>query len=561
FTIFFSLGTNLPRRQRWGFFSDEAGYFSITQSLFHDLDIKYTRQDLLRIKDYFPSGPVGFFLKKGADGELYYAKSFAYPMVAAPFLGIFGVRGLLLCNGLMLFLTILMGFFLLKQYFPQDKSFSFILMFVLASVTPLYIWWLTADLFNFFVMFTGLFFFFYQFKRPWLFYLSAVFFSLAAFSKAWNLAGIGIIYLILFHRKQWKKFVLLTLISIMIFCSMVLFLYLQTGQLSYSLFMGGDRRSFGNNFPYETPEYTFESGTRMSFDNYWQRFYISPKVIVTNLFYYFFGRYTGMFIYFFPAVFLLILFFFQRKVPEDWFVFIAIVVLSLVYLVLAPDNYFGGSGSIGNRYFLNIFPLFFFLGFRNRVFKLMLVPVVVALVFLSSTYVDSNHRSSTPRYVGLSFPINLFPPEKTQYLSLPTNENPRAFGVPVHDGENSYQLFFVNDNYHTVANDSFWSNGTDTLEVFLSSPREVREFQFRVNTKAEKNRVSVSIEGHKKEGLIGPGRKYTISFKNVEGLKMKNKYVYYIRIRASKSYCGYMETLNDADMRHLGVQTHIGVVH
>ena len=37
------------------------------------------------------------------------------------------------------------------------------------------------------------------------------------------------------------------------------------------------------------------------------------------------------------------------------------ITQTLFYILITPDNYFGGGGSLGNRYFLNIFPFFFFL--------------------------------------------------------------------------------------------------------------------------------------------------------------------------------------------------------
>lgn len=560
FVIFFSLSTELPRRQHWGFFSDEAGYFAITQSLVHDGDLKYTRGDLTRIKKDFPTGPVGVFLKKGTDGELYYAKSFAYPLAAAPFFAVFGVRGLLLFNGLMIFFALLMGYLLLRQYHPPGAGFTSALVFILASVTPVYIWWLTADLFNFFVMFAGLFFFFYTFKHSRLFYISALFFALAGFSKPWNLAAIGIIYLVLLFQGRWKRFLLLTLTSMALFALPVFFLYTQTGDLSYKLYMGGERRSFTTCFPYDSPDCTFESGARMSFDNYWERFHTSPKIMGLNFFYFFFGRFTGVFIYFFPAVFLLILFFFRPKIPGDYFVLGAIVTAILVFTLLAPDNYFGGSGAVGNRYFFNIYPLFFFLGFRQRSFKFSLIPVVVALVLLSGVYIDSLHHSTTPRTAGLSFPINRFPPEKTQYLSLPTNENPRAFGKLGGSGAVRYQIYLLNDNYHPVEpNGAIWTNGAEPVEFFMAVPGEVETFSVTLESKTKGNRVSLWVEDQHRRLILDPGREYVVRFKHIEGLTMKNKTIYHIKIKCSRSFNGAMATPAPPDRRDLGVKILVGV--
>jgi len=45
-------------------------------------------------------------------------------------------------------------------------------------------------------------------------------------------------------------------------------------------------------------------------------------------------------------------------------------------------------------------------------------------------------------------------------------------------------------------------------------------------------------------------------------LKMKNKYIYHIKIKSDKSFCGYIENPEeDLDRRDLGIKTHIGVVY
>lgn len=565
FVVFFSFSSDLAKRQNKGFFSDESGYFSIIQSLAHDADLRYERKDLLRIKELFPPGPVGFFLKKISNDRYYFAKSFAYPLAASLFFKLFSLNGLLLFNGLMIFFSILMAYYLLKQHHPQSNSLAFGLLFVLASVVPVYIWWMTADLFNFFVMFAGLFFFFYKFKKPWLFYLSSLFFSLAAFSKPWIVVAVAIVYLTLLFGKQWKRFAILSALSVVIFGSFVLFLYQQTGHLDYKLFQGGERRSFIGGYPYEDtnvpPQKAFDTGSNMSFDGFWQKYDNSFHIMASNLFYYFFGRFTGMFIYFFPAFFLLILFFFQRKTPEDWFILAAIIVSILIFTQLAPDNYFGGSGSVGNRYFFCIFPLFFFLGFKNRTFKFALLPVAVALIFLSGVYADTHYYSATPRYAGLSFPARLFPPEKTQFLSLPTNENPRAFGKLLHDGEKTYQVYFLNDHFHTVEGDFFWTNGTSRMEFFLATPKPVKSFRIKLHSGVSDNIVTFDIEHQRRRARLQKDKPYIAEFKNIGGLNIKGRTVYYLRAKSSKYISNVRNKEGDIDTRKMGVLIHIGVTY
>ena len=557
FVIFFSLSTDIPTRQRGGFFSDESSYFSITQSIAHDLDIRYTREDITRIKGQFRTGPAAVYLKKSKDGKLTFAKFFAYPLFAAPFYRVFGSHGFLLFNGIMILLVLLMGFRLLSRFHTEKQSFFFTLMFVFATAIPVYIWWMTADLFNFFIMFTGLFFFFYPFKKKGWAYLSPVFFSVAVFSKPTVILPVAIIFLTILLKKEWKKFILFAIIAAVICSGFLAFYYFETGEINP---MGGERRSFHSKFPYEKPEYTFEKGFKMSIDNYKKRFFLSGEVAVLNLFYYFFGRFTGMFIYFFPALFILIFFFYQRKEREDWFILGAIIAGILVFILfLDPVNYFGGSGSIGNRYFMTLFPLFFFLGFKHRKFKFLIIPVIIALIFLSGVYMDMSYHSSFSRYAGLSFPIKLFPPEKTQYDKLPTNENPRAFGRLIYDGDTKYWVYFLNDNYHPINENSFWTNSSKELELFLATEKEASEFIFMLKNIPEQNKVQIRIENQKKEIFLNPEQSASKRFRKIRGLRMNNRYVYYIKIKSKESFCPYFHDPEEEDKRILGVKVHIGI--
>ena len=461
FIVFFSFATDLPKTKKGGFFSDESSYFSILQSLAFDGDLEYTRADIVRIREIFWVGPMGVFLNKGRDGRIYYAKSFIYPLALAPFFRLFGTHGILLANGLMIFFVLLMGFLLLRQHHDPGKSFTFTLIYLFASIAFIYIWWITADLFNFFVNFAGLFFFFYQFKKPAWSGLAGLFFAAAIFSKPNNILHIGILFLLLLYRKNWRKFIAMAVICLLVLGGLLVFSHAQTGTINY---MGGERRSFYGNFPLERPDFTFNGGFRMSSDNYWSRFYLSPAIALLNLFYYLFGRFTGMLIYFPSAFFLLLLFFFQKKKPDDWFLLAAIGAAILFYVLVTPDNYFGGGGSLGNRYFFNVFPLFFFLGYRGRTFKFSLLPVFAAVCFLAPIYMDSLYNSASPRFPGINFPAKFFPPEKTQFSTLPSNTNPRAFNRRIAD---KYTLFFLNDNYHPLEGEVFWTYADQELELFL----------------------------------------------------------------------------------------------
>ena len=117
----FGLFANIPALYKGFLVGDQAVYYCMAQSLAYDGDLEYTTKDLIRYNEDFWAGPNGIFLKKVVkDGRerLYYAKSFAYSLFAAPFVRVFGPSGPLVFNGLLLFLLLLMGW----SYFALANS-------------------------------------------------------------------------------------------------------------------------------------------------------------------------------------------------------------------------------------------------------------------------------------------------------------------------------------------------------------------------------------------------------------------------------------------------------
>lgn len=72
---------------------DEATYLLAAASVWHDGDLRYDPRDLARAYRAWSAGPAGVALAADGDG-LAYARPFVYPVVAAPFYGLLGPRGL-----------------------------------------------------------------------------------------------------------------------------------------------------------------------------------------------------------------------------------------------------------------------------------------------------------------------------------------------------------------------------------------------------------------------------------------------------------------------------------
>ncbi|PYQ15209.1 MAG: hypothetical protein DMF79_20040, partial [Acidobacteria bacterium] len=171
-----ALATDLPRLSKGEFWGDGATYYLMARSLAEDLDLRYEARDLFRARREFSSGPQGLFLKR-AHGGLRMdpeggfpwlgrvpAKAFAYPAVAAPFVRIFGTRGLLLTNALGLGLVLWLSYGTLRSRGTTPAAaLALTLALFLATVTPLFLLWPTPEVFGLTVVAAGL----VAWKRGW----------------------------------------------------------------------------------------------------------------------------------------------------------------------------------------------------------------------------------------------------------------------------------------------------------------------------------------------------------------------------------------------------------
>ncbi len=215
-------------RAAYGFHSDEATYYMMGHSLARDLDLTYRRDDLVRVWAEFPSGPSGVFLKTGRDVEgiavagaipffeirsrpdsdterLYFGKSYAYPLAAAPFVAALGTNGFLLLHAVLFAAIVLVGYVFLNTRMSPTISLLLATGFLMASVAPAYFVWITPEVFNLAVVMLGYFCWLYKEVAPagkgppftrWLRspasdLVAVVLLGIATFSKPSNVLLVG----------------------------------------------------------------------------------------------------------------------------------------------------------------------------------------------------------------------------------------------------------------------------------------------------------------------------------------------------------------------------------
>lgn len=574
-----SLFLNIPMVERGFLFGDQAIYFAMTESIAQDFDLEYTKKDLVRYFTYFEAGPQGIFLKKGKDGKLFFAKPFVYSLFAAPFVRVFGPNGFLVFHLVLLALVLYFGYYYFSRANPPTLSLLAVLTFVFASVAGVYFFWISPDFFNLSLAFIILFLWLAKTTappaaepapalsapKPGLLarflasdgsdYLAAFLAGIAFFSKPPNIVLMGPIVLLTLTKKRWlKAAALLALFAVgagaLFGTNAVL-----TGSWNYQ---GGERKSFYSaegGFPFEKPGATFDSaGHAMTSEGYFQKLY-PLKFVFLNLFYYFFGRFMGLAWYFFPALLALILFVLGKKSFLRWLILGAFAAEVLIYVILMPDNFGGGGGTLANRYFLNIYPLLFFLAPLVKTRKEVVVSWIMAAAFLGTILINPLGSSSRPATHAKGLPFKLLPVELTQVNELPTNTNPGAFKVPMGSGDSQGFLYFLDDNFNPRQElGGIWTTGTGTTEMIYRTYFPVREVVVHLtNGPRRDNRITVTIGGRSQSIELQEKQAGTLRFPVDNGFVIQQSHLYRIKVRSSKYAIPFFESETSSDRRRLGV--------
>jgi hypothetical protein len=575
FSLGASLFINLPVIHRGFLFADQAVYYALTQSVAFDGDLEYTKKDLVRYYQDFNAGPQGIFLKRTAGGKLYFAKSWAYSLFAAPFVRVFGANGFLVFHSVLLLLVLLMGFRYLELFNSASLSLGWMLSFLFGSVAIVYFLWISPDFFNFCLSFAVLFLWLYKLRfrearpetapsgrRPGFLlsagsdYLAALLAGLAFFSKPPNVVLMGPLVLYYLVKKKPGRAVLMALVFALTAGALFTVNLKLTGEWNYQ---GGERKTFIGEFPLEKHDVTFDStGGTMTSEGYFEKFLLPPKFIIYNVFYYFFGRFTGLAWYFFPAVLALALFFLSRRRFDRWLVFAALAGGILIYVILMPDNYGGGGGTLANRYFLNIYPLFFFLPAERRSWRQVLAVGVVASVFIAQILVSPFRSSADPATHAKRFPIKALPLEMTQVNNFPTNTNPQAFRVhiwPDKPQPHREFLHFLDDNFHPKLEPTgIWTRGDRTCEMVLKTYYPLSRINVRLlNNPRANNEITVKVDGRTQRTILQTKQRGALGFPVGRGFQMESRYLHRITVRAEKGALPYLEDQTSLERRYLGV--------
>jgi hypothetical protein len=139
-----------------------------------------------------------------------------------------------------------------------------------------------------------------------------------------------------------------------------------------------------------------------------------------SVFYYFFGRYTGLLV-FMPFALLtigVVLILYRRRLDAPaWLILGAIGAYIAVNVAVYPNNYYGGGQSLGDRYFLQMAPMVLVLLVAARVASKTAVVVALASIVLGVAFLYPHDLHPSEAYVRIdktSALQRLLPVERNQ---------------------------------------------------------------------------------------------------------------------------------------------------
>ena len=345
----------LDRRAWPAFVGDEATYLMQAQSLAWDFDLRYGKADYDRFLAQWGRPPEGLILQSSDEGRtLVYGKPAAYPLFIAPFVRLSPTRGASIANALLLaFASVLAARALQRRI--GDSAPLWVAAWVFASVTFAYVFWVHSDLFLMCLAAIALALIYGGEKRHWI---AGALLGIVLLSRP---LYIGLLLPAFIASSSRKKLAMgaagLVLISILGSFA------IRGTWTSY----GGDRRSFYGytGFPQvdgvDWAAQIAERGTHTWVKEETLQMGFDAGQTGWNAHYYLLGRHVGILPYFLP---LILGFLAWKPDPGRWALLLAVVMAAAVLFWLRPFNFYGGGGSMSNRYFLPLYPALWFLAAR-----------------------------------------------------------------------------------------------------------------------------------------------------------------------------------------------------
>jgi len=334
-------------------------------------------------------------------------------------------------------------------------------------------------------------------------------------------------------------------------------------------YQGGERKTFYGRFPEEMGA----DGQRVTFGNSGQWMttdQLGPAVegeggavsartgpprsaremrvsFLRNLGYFWVGRFGGALAYYVPAALALAVFLKGPRRVEGWLALAALVASWLFYIWAIPDNWYGGGGTIGNRYFLNLVPLFVIMLPAGRE-AVVAAGALVSLLLLGPMWLHPLRHAIEPGRHARSGLFPSLPPELSMLNDLAVCTEAWRKKQPYGDTEGdprrhwpadpkAYYLYFMDDGTYgkeaRAGVEGFWLRGGEA-EVVLRALEPVRAVHVRATGGPLGCRVAIRMCGDAQTVDVSPDQTRETVFTPGAGFPYYDTFLTVLRFRADR---------------------------
>jgi hypothetical protein len=556
-------------KQGYGVKADESVYVAATLSAAYDGDLIYQRRDLDRFVGLYRSGPEGIFLKRTAntpDDRLHFAKALIYPVVAAPFVRVFGLNGFLVLNVLLLFVVGVCGYMFLRARSSPAAALTFTIAFIVATCVPVYVVFLMPEIFNFTLIFVALFVWLYKEVKPDIQgflagpqsdLLAAILVGVATYSKPNHALFIAPIVLWAWWRRRFVHGVAAGLAFTIMTVALFGITYVTVGEFNYQ---GGDRKSFTGKFPFDgSPVRAWDAaGTEMSTndadaDTVFDSAEFAAR-FAHNVEYFLVGRHFGLVPYYFPAIVCVLLWLASGDRWQIWRIltFLTIVGSVVAWLVFFPFSWSGGGGPPGNRYFLSQYPAFFFLLPPLTSAAPALLAFAGGALFTAKMVVDPFYAAKFPQLIAQRGFVRQLPIELPMANDLPIALDAQRSHVWYSDvlmyflDEHSYNPEVVGPGDER----GIWIAGDGRADMIMRTEWPMDHLRITVNSPIRTTFIASAGAGESAVPL-SPGQPVTFDLP-VSGVRGLKSYAYRLSARSTEGFTPHLMDPSSSDYRNLG---------
>jgi hypothetical protein len=556
--------------------SDEATYVSMALSLAHDGDLSFEKPDLDRFLAIYPSGPEGIFLKRAytvrpvvqarwpflslastpvpTSTRLVYGKAFIYPVVAAPFVLIGGVGGLLVLNVVLLAICLACAVRFAQAQCGRAAGTLLGTAFICASIMPVYGAFLMPEIFNVALVFGAYFLWLYKevapssawrgWRRPATDLAAGMLLGLATYSKPSHVLLVGPLVLVALMARRWKHAAAVALVAAVTAGGLFAAHLFVTGEASYQGAATADgRKEFYDAYPFDAKGTTYDGYKLTSVTNDTGSVNTTTsdvyvRLLPLNIWYFLAGRDAGLILFFFPGVAILFLFLARLRRARVWQTATALAWAAtvLVFLIITPYTWNGGGGAPGNRYFLSTYPTMLFLVPSATGLFASIVATAVGVAFTGAMVVSPVREAREPWLGVEGAPYRWFPIEQTLVNQLPVDllEGVRAH-VPFE--QDPLVLFdYMDQNAYFAERDGLWIAGHAVTDILIRTEQPILKLTLNISAKYVPNDVTATLEGHTERASIEPGHQATLTFTPRPGVWAHASYGVVLRLTTTRGF-------------------------